>query len=456
MKSALRIVVLVGIVLALLTIAAPRLLGFSIWRVPDLLPVATGLAAKIGCSTHFLSGFTDDRIRGDLLSYSPVAKLVNLTFNQSTATANLFGLAHTTATFRPGLGCTLDIGDTTALDKLVVAPVDRDTTIEIAINLPIQRALDRILGDDEMGQLQTRALIVMHDGKLIAESYGQGITADTPLHGWSMGKSVTAMLVGRLQTLGRLPVDDQPVFAAWTHDKRANIRLRHLLQMSSGLHFDETYAPGSDATRMLFIDHSPVTAPLAGVSEREPGTHFSYSSGTTNLIMQHLRRTLGDSQALLDFWNEQLRRPLALADTTFEPGPDGLLVGSSYIYASGRDWARLGQLMLQRGQWNGQTLIDADWIDAATAPNLSTNERAYGYQFWLNRGDDRLRWPRIPADAYAMEGNRAQTVMIVPSRNVVLVRLGWTAGQYDVDDRFGMLLNRLATEYRTPGAEATR
>ncbi len=436
----------VGIVLAIVTIASPGLLGFSIWRIPALLPVATGLAAKLGCSSHFLSGFAQDRIVADLMSYSPVSKLVNLTFDESSATADLFGQARTRAIFRPGLGCTLDIGDTSALNDLVVAPVKRDAVIEVAINSQLQEALNQLLADDEQAQLQTRALIILHNGRLVAESYGPGITSDTQLHGWSMGKSVTSMLVGRLHTLGQLPARDDPLFAEWSNDKRANIRLEQLLQMSSGLSFDETYAPGSDATRMLFLEHSTVTAPMAGPIEQAPGTHFSYSSGTTNLIMQHLRQTLGGSQALLNAWNEELRRPLGLADTTFEPDPDGLLVGSSYIYGSGRDWARLGQLMLQRGQWNGSTLIDADWIDAATTPNKSTNERAYGYQFWLNRGDDKLRWPHLAQDAYAMEGNRAQTVMIVPSRNTVLVRLGWTANGYDFDPRFGVLLDLIPAD----------
>jgi len=443
MKSILRWAVVVGIVLAIFTIAAPGLLGFSIWQAPALLSVGTGLAAKLGCSTRFVSGFSQDRIMSDLLSYSPVSNLINLTFDESSATAELLGQARTRATFRPGLGCTLDIGDTTALNDLVVAPVARDAAIEIAIDLPLQAALDQLLANDESEQLQTRALIVLHDGRLVAESYGPGITAQTPLHGWSMGKSVTAMLVGRLHTLGKLPAQDGPLFVDWADDKRANIRLPQLLQMSSGLSFDETYAPGSDATRMLFLEHSTVTAPMAGQVIHEPGTHFSYSSGTTNLIMHHLRQILGDNQALLDFWNNELRTPLDLADTTFEPDPDGLLVGSSYIYASGRDWARLGQLMLQRGQWKGANLIDADWIDTATTPNKSTNERAYGYQFWLNQGDDTLRWPGLPADAYAMQGNRAQVVMIVPSRRTVLVRLGWTASKYDIDARFSKLLDAL-------------
>ncbi len=446
MKTVLKSLMLIGAVLVILSIAAPTWLGFSIWRVSDLFPVATGLAAKLGCSTRFVSGFTADRIMGDLLSYSPLSRLVDLTFDKSTSTATLFGQARTTATFRPGLGCTLDIGDTTSLDNLVVTPVERDEAIETTINSKVQQALDHLLEEDETNDLQTRALIVLHNGRLIAESYGPGITSKTPLHGWSMGKSVTAMLAGRLQTLGKLPASASPLFAEWTHDKRADIRLEHLLQMSSGLRFDETYAPGSDAIRMLFLDHSSVTTPVAGLLEHQPGTHFSYSSGTTNLIMQHLRHTLGGSQALLDFWNDELRRPLGLADTTFEPDPDGLPVGSSYIYASGRDWARLGQLLLQRGQWNGSRLIDAAWIDAATTPNKSNNERAYGYQFWLNRGDGELRWPNITEDAYAMQGNRAQRVMIVPSRNVVLVRLGWTAGRYDFDTHFSSLLRLVGTD----------
>jgi CubicO group peptidase (beta-lactamase class C family) len=125
-----------------------------------------------------------------------------------------------------------------------------------------------------------------------------------------------------------------------------------------------------------------------------------------------------------------------MAHTTLELDSNGVFVGSSNIYSSGRDWARLGQLMLNKGELNGYRVMSEQWVEMATRPNKSDNERAYGYQVWLNRGDEQLRWPEVPADAYSFTGNRGQRVMIVPSKQLVIVRLGWSSTSYPVNDRF--------------------
>lgn len=122
--------------------------------------------------------------------------------------------------------------------------------------------------------------------------------------------------------------------------------------------------------------------------------------------------------------------------------PSGILVGSSYIYGSARDWARLGLLMLNKGQANRQQLISQDWVVDASVPNSSDNDRAYGYQFWLNAGQPELRWPELPKDAYAMLGNRKQVVMIIPSADTVVVRLGWSTQSYPTGENIQGLLAR--------------
>ena len=213
--------------------------------------------------------------------------------------------------------------------------------------------------------------------------------------------------------------------------------------MSSGLAFDETYAPGSDSTHMLFTADSAAAVALQSPLAYTPGTHFSYSSGTTNMLSHLLSQQLGAPQQRLDYLYQQFFQPLGMTHSLFEMDASGDFIGSSYLYASGRDWARLGWLMLNNGEINGHRLLTPDWIAAATTPNNSDNEKAYGYQFWLNRGDAQLRWPGLPADAYAMRGNRAQTVMMVPSKNTVLVRLGWTKGEYPLQQNFAALLSAL-------------
>jgi CubicO group peptidase (beta-lactamase class C family) len=219
--------------------------------------------------------------------------------------------------------------------------------------------------------------------------------------------------------------------------------VQQLLQMSSGLDWDETYVPGSDSTRMLFQAHSAAAVAMASPLAHPPGSNFQYSSGTTNLLARYLHDRLGGPQAQLDFLHRELLQPVGLGQTLLEMDPSGVLVGSSYIYASARDWARLGQLLLDQGRVDGEQLLPVDWVARATRPNPSDNDPRYGYQLWLNGGGDRLRWPDLPADAYAMRGNRGQVVMIVPSLNAVLVRLGWTAGDYPVSARLGQLLAAL-------------
>ena len=442
-----KLLLLVVVVVTGAALAAPSVLGFSLWRLGDALAVATGMGAKLGCSAHFVSGHDREQILEDLASYTPINRRLTLEFSDNRARASLFGLAATSATWRPGLGCTLDIGDTTALDTLVV---DRDRAAAqqpppaLQVDAALQAAVATLLAADQAAGLQTRALLVLQDGTLAAESYARGFGPDSPMLGWSMGKSVVAILFGRMEALGLLPADPPtPLFAAWAGDERRELTLQQLLQMTSGLDWDETYAPGSDSTRMLFQAHSAANQAMVSPLAHMPGSTFSYSSGTTNLLARYLHDRLGGPQAQLDFLHRELLQPLGLGRMLLEMDPSGVLVGSSYVYGSARDWAQLGQLLLDRGRSNGTQLLSADWVARATRPNSSDNDPRYGYQLWLNGGGDSLRWPDLPADAYAMQGNRGQVVMIVPSRAAVLVRLGWTAGDYPVSAGLGSLLAAL-------------
>jgi hypothetical protein len=307
--------------------------------------------------------------------------------------------------------------------------------------------VDRLLEEDTTAGLETRAVVVVRDGRIVAEAYADGIGPQTPLLGFSMGKSVTAIMIGRMQRLGLLPRDERsfdegPLFPAWAGDGRRDIRLVHLLQMTAGLKFEETYAPGSDSTRILFMVHSASSDAMRSPLEHPPGEHFQYSSGTTNLLSRFVHDRLGGSQAQLDFFAREVLAPLGMRHTLFEPDPSGVFVGSSYIYGSGRDWARLGLLLLDRGRFNGEQLLDPDWVDRARAPYDSANDRRYGYQLWLNGASDPQRWPELPGDAFAMSGNRGQHVVMVPSARAVLVRLGWTNGPYPKEN-FARLLAAL-------------
>lgn len=424
---------------ALLWISAPGWLGFSLSNIPVALETGAAMSAKLVCSSEHVSRLGIERGKADLTSYSPAIRWTEIESSGNTVTASLLGYRYS-ATFRPGLGCTLDIGDSAALDQLSIPDIPQDNAVPIAPVPDVQALVERLLADDVAAGLDTRALLVIRDNSVIAEAYGEGISAGTPLLGWSMGKSITSILIGRLETLGRPLPERGPLFTEWTGDERQQIDLEDLLTMTSGLDWDETYTPGSDSTRMLFLEPVAASRPLTSAVAQAPGSHFYYSSGTTNLLMAMLHRQLGSTQALFDALNQQLRAPLGLSNLTFEPDASGVPVGSSYPWATARDWGRLGLLMLNRGVWNGQTLISDAWIAKALAPNKSANDPRYGYQFWLNYGGKEPRWQGLPDDAYAMMGNRGQTVMMIPSAGLVIVRLGWNAGPYPLERQFAAII----------------
>ncbi|WP_439135082.1 serine hydrolase domain-containing protein [Pseudomaricurvus sp.] len=415
----------------------------------------TGMGAKLGCSGHYVTGLSQQQSFKDLQSYSPVLKLVDLEFDDATrrVNADLWGLGSATAQYRPGLGCTLSIGSTEALNQLAGTLSDTEEkrfNPEVwpkgdavpAVRPELQSQLDELLSQDNQQGLQTRALLVVQDGQLLAESYAPGFDQHSRLLGWSMAKSVTSLMMGHLEMTGELDFDQQPVFEEWADDERRNIHWRDLMHMSSGLNFPEVYEPGAGATDMLFTVHRGSDLPLEAELIHPPGDVFEYSSGTTNLMSRKLfEATGGKAESNLKYLQKNLVEPLGLRDFVFEPDPSGIFVGSSYLYASARDWARIGQLMLNRGELNGYRLVSEEWVHRALQPNQSDNTRSYGYQFWLNRGDDSPRWKDLPADSFAALGNRKQVVMVIPSKNAVIVRLGWTSERYPTSKNMSEILS---------------
>jgi len=449
------------LLLALLALLALSLLAlFTLWRqegvtprqLPSAVGLATGLGAKLACSGRYLSGFDWARIESDVAQYSEATRMLRYSeLDPAGVSARLPAVPAAVARYREGLGCTLEFDGTHTLDRVDVPAFPADPQDPwprgAGIGMPVPAlqsvAAEMVVSDNAAG-LDTRALLLVYRGRIAAEAYGPGITRKTPLLGWSMGKSVTAMMVGRLEAMGLASVGEQALFAPWRDDERAQVSLQDLLQMSSGLAFDEEYVPGSDSVHMLFMSPSAASVAMEKPLVHAPGSHFSYSSGTTNLLSRLVFERVGRTpQAQADFFFHEFVEPMQLEGTILEPDQSGVYVGSSYVYAPARDWARFGLVMLDGGRINGQRLLEPDWVRRATAPNRSDNDPRYGYQFWLNDGGAELRWPSLPRDAYAMLGNRKQVVMIVPSRQAVIVRLGWSPGDYPEDSNFARLLEAL-------------
>ena len=418
------------------------------------LSVVTGIGAKLGCSARYLSGFDDNTIESDLAGYSAATRWLQISEPEpGVVSASLAGLSKTQAKFRPGLGCSLAYpasGTNSVLDAVVVTRPEVDSALPwpagSRVDTPdpqLQIVLDEILAQDNAAGLQTRALLAVKNGRVLAESYAPGIARDTPLLGWSMAKSVTAIMVGILEKQGLAEIAQRNLFPAWRDDGRAQVTLENLLQMSSGLSFEEEYVPGSDSTRMLFSSAHMAEVPMAQPLAHPPGSYFAYSSGTTNLLAKLVFDWVGGSaQSMADFLHRELVLPLALENTTFETDAGGVVIGSSYIYATARDWARFGQLLVADGVINAQQVLSPDWVRRAVQPNSSDNDRRYGYQFWLNAGGDK-RWPSLPDEAFTMQGNREQVVMMLPGQGAVIVRLGWSSGDYPVDTNFARIIAEL-------------
>lgn len=430
--------------------------GMSPTSLGANVAVGTGMGAKLGCSGRFLSGFDNTRILQDLASYSPAFDWLSLDIDEQTKRAHvsLMGLAKTSATYREGIGCSLDPGDGDELTQLAAprAPVVNDDrpwpagAAEPILNEALMQTLAASMAQDQAEGLQTRALVVVQRGQILAEIYAPGITPDTRLMGWSMGKSLTALMLGWLEQRGELSVDEQRLFDEWSADERASITIKDLLQMTSGLDFSEVYVPGSDATRMLFMESSAASVPLQSPLKYPPGSRFSYSSGTTNLLSLLFTQRVGGPQNAINHLYQDILWPLGMHDTNLEPDASGVFVGSSNIYATARDWARLGETFLNQGELNGVRIARSSFMRELVQPNASGNDRAYGYQVWLNRGEMGSRWPDLPEDAYAFTGNRGQTVMILPSEQAVMVRLGWSAKYYPRNERFAHWLSALASQ----------
>lgn len=302
--------------------------------------------------------------------------------------------------------------------------------------------VDRFFTDPALGE--TRALIVMHDGVRVAERYGRGYGKANRFISWSMAKSVTATLVGQLIGEGRLKLDAPAPVPAWHRDPadpRGKITLAMLLHMSSGLQHIEVgdEVENSDTNRALFTDRSGDIAAAAAAMplEASPGTKYSYSSVTTVILADIVQRTVSPNAhtpeerrtAMRAYMVEHLLRPAGLPSLLCEFDGAGTMIGGSFCHAAASDWARFGQMYLDRGMVGGKQVVPESWVAYAHTP--APTDGGYGAHFWLNRprpkGSEAALFPAAgPADAYSAIGHLGQYVLIVPSKHLVVVRLGKT------------------------------
>ena len=291
-----------------------------------------------------------------------------------------------------------------------------------ALNTALDRAFQE---NDPLLPKRTRAVVVVQDGWVIAERYAKGIQPDMPLIGWSMSKSITHALIGRAIHEGLLDPDKPPRVPEWSTplDPRQKISLDQLLRMNSGLAFEEsTGALNSDLVRMLTQEADMAGFAASKSLSKKPGKKWNYSSGTTNILSRILRHAIDDDQRYWSFPSQALFGPLGMTTAVLESDNSGTLVGSSLAWASGRDWARFGQLYLDQGSWNGKQLLPANWVQQARTASRGSKQ-AYGAHWWLSRRKSR---PDLPTDSFSAEGYQGQLLLVAPFQRAVIVRLGQT------------------------------
>src|SRR5690554_5235054 len=440
----LRWLLAIFIVLPLLLVtAAWAVLGYSPVYLYNAPSVATGIGAKLACSMRYVMAQNEQQAAADIKIYSPILALLDYQYDdeQRRVRASLAGYERT-ASWQEGIGCYLDYAGFTERKRLhwphadsIVA--DWPLGYEVhSIQPDMQQKLAAMLAEDNALGHDTRALLVVHNGAIVAEAYAPGYSERSLFLGWSMAKSITGLMIGQLEMQGKLDVTETGLFPQW-QDGRSSISIEQLLHMTDGLAYDEIYDPGATAPAMLFQHPSAAAYMLSLPLRNEPGRYYRYSSGSTVLLNQLVQqRTAANNAAAVEHLAEHFFSPLGMQRMVYETDAAGLLMGSSYLYATARDWAKVGQLMLNGGEINGTRIVTKDWIQRALQPNGSANKRDFGYQWWLNKATDEPRWPGLPDNTFAAQGNREQRVLVIPDQDLVIVRLGWSPGKYRDNENF--------------------
>jgi len=451
------------IILAIIVIAV----GIFAWKLYPLVAQFAAYKAKIVASGIFVSHQSEEMLlqedAGKPGSYLDFLNHFSVKVDEEAGTvkASFYGLVDRTAVYREGMGTSVTHGAPVDQLRSQSAPIQPppplpddvlwpegemvDTSaLPAEIDAEAFRALidaafvEEMMDDPENpGETKvkdpknTRAVVVVYDGRIIADAYADGFDAETPLGGWSMTKSITNAMLGICVRDGILTLDDDHLLEEWAgeEDGRAAIKVRNLMQMSSGLDFDENYFnPRGGAAFMLFrtgnAGEFAAQQPLA----HEPGTVCKYSSGDTNILCLTVRRKINDDPAYWALPYQEVFYPIGAHSAVFEQDASGTFIGSSFAYLTARDWARLGQLYANDGVWNGQRILPEGWMEFSRSSPPADETGKYGAHFLkrIIQGNADLANPILPPEAFHMSGFQDQYVTIIPERKLVVVRLGLT------------------------------
>lgn len=406
--------------------------------INPLLPIITGYAAKNLASDVFVS----HRNVGDVESLDLNFSFIRFTSNEvdtiKQEVVSRFLWGKSTAIYRQGFGCTLirDV-DKKSL-KEVKYPISStspdfadivgwpmgnrlpDSIKNLSLK-PLEQIADNLIEKQHYGGYAF-SFLVLHKGVPILEKYNKGIGPNTRLLSWSMAKSFTSALTGIMVMDGKLDIHQPAAISQWQEDERKNITINDLLQMQSGLEWNEEYGNRSDVTVMLHETADFAAYAFNKPPAFSPGTHWYYSSGSTNIINYLMRKVFHNDNDYYSFAAERLFNKIGMSGAVFETDASGTQVGSSYIYATTRDYARFALLYLQDGMYNGERILPEGWVEYTTTA-ASDSKGRYGAGFWLNL-DHSMQ--AAPTSMYRCQGHNGQRIFIFPEQQMAIVVLGYS------------------------------
>lgn len=419
----------------------------------SLLPIITGYAAKNLCSAVFVSLRDPGNVKAVDLNFSFIKYVKSdVNYDEKSVTSR-FLWGKSKAIYREGFGATLlrDISEE-RIRKIKYPSGTNPGYSQDTLRWPMGNLLpakntgiDTVKLEEITRNIITNnsykgdafAFLVLHKGVPVAEAYKPQFNQKTRFLSWSMAKSVVNAMVGILVKQGKLDISKPVGFDEWKSDDRSKITLNNIMQMQSGLKWNEDYGNRSDVTLMLHCEsdmgHFAIERPEAFPA----GTHWYYSSGSTNIVSYLIRKELNNDSLYYCFANNQLFNKIGMPDAVLEVDASGTRVGSSYLYATARDYARFALLYMNDGIFNGERILPEGWVKYSTTP-ASDSKGAYGSFFWLNKG---MEYPAAPGDMFMCVGHDGQCILMIPSKEIVIVVLG-----YSPLSRGGMDFNSLVRD----------
>jgi CubicO group peptidase (beta-lactamase class C family) len=421
----------------------------------SLLPIITGYAAKNLCSAVFISERQPSEVEELDLNFSFIKLNKNSVDYEQKSVTSRFLWGKSKAIYREGFGVTLIRDISEAELRSIKFPAGTEPSYsQDTIKWPLGNILpDTVTGIDleKLEEIRRKvidenaynghifAFMVVHKGIPVEESYKPGFNSSTRFISWSMAKSFTNAIVGIMSGKGMLDVNEPAGFEEWQNDDRSRITLNNLLQMQSGLEWNEDYGAKSDVTVMLHC-----VGDMGGFACEKPlefpaGTNWEYSSGTTNIVCDLIQRKFASNAEYYLFAHTELFNRTGMPDAIMEVDGSGGFVGSSYLYATARDYARFGLLYMNDGMFNGERILPEGWVEYSTAEAHDSDGR-YGASFWLNRND---RVPSAPRDMFRCDGHDGQHIFMFPSQELVVVLLGYSPsakGGIDLEKLLGDIM----------------